>query len=44
MFAIVLFALLGSLAAVFVWMCMTVFVPDPVAEIVIEPVDDGPTY
>ena len=44
MIVISLFALVLTLAAVFVWMCMTVFVPEPVAEIVIEPVDDEPTY
>lgn len=44
MFAITLIVLLAGMAAVFVWMCMTVFVPEPVAEIVIEPVDDSPTY
>ena len=44
MIVIALFALVVSLAAVFVWMCMTVFVPEPVAELVIEPADDKPTH
>lgn len=42
MITIALFVLVVSLAAVFVWMCMTVFVPEPVAKIVIE-TSDGDT-